>query len=186
MSFWFRAALRAERPPMAVNLLSMDVIVLACAVFCGVAPLPRARAEGVLCVVCASRELLRARRVHCARRAAAAARAALGSSRVSRHSGWVRPRAVRAPASRRRSTALSQLPACAAVWRRAAELFAQRSSASLLGTPGTPHAHRSGILASRSPILRRPAFCSGEISARHQRLLTGPETAPTRVRRATV
>ena len=45
---------------MAVNLLSMDVIVLACAVFRGVAPLPRARAKGrVVCGVCFSRALRR-------------------------------------------------------------------------------------------------------------------------------
>ena len=127
MSFWFRAASEPERPPMAVNLLSMDVIVLACAVFRGVAPLPRARAEGVLCVVCASREPSGAtRRVRCARRAAGAARAALGSSRVQRRSGRVRlARCAVAGASGARCKSLPDVVCfCAAPWRRAAELFA--------------------------------------------------------------
>jgi hypothetical protein len=106
----------------------MDVIVLACAVFRGVAPLPRARAEGVLCVVCASREPSgAARRVRCARRAAGAARAALGSSRVPRRGGRVR--LARGAGPRFAQTPNSAQPVacfCAAVWRRAAERFAQQ------------------------------------------------------------
>ena len=92
MSFWFRAASEPERPPMAVNLLSMDVIVLACAVFRGVAPLPRARAEGV-CVVLLVSLPRRGGPLRTSR--AGAARAALGSSRGRGAAGGCGSRAAR-------------------------------------------------------------------------------------------
>ena len=157
---------------MAVNLLSMDVIVLACAVFRGVAPLPRARAEGVLCVVCASRGPSgAARRVRRARRAAGAARAALGSSRVQRRSGRVRLARCAGPCIAQALNSVQQRRCfCATVWRRAAKLFSQQSSAHCWRAPGTPQAHRSGILALRRPIFcAAPAFCTREISARPKR-----------------
>ena len=146
---------------MAVNLLSMDVIVLACAVFRGVAPLPRARAEGVLCVVCASREPSGAtRRVRCARRAAGAARAALGSSRVQRRSGRVRgARCAGSRIAQALNCAQQRCCFCATVWRRAAKLFAQFAERRLLFAQRLLHLlHRllDGSVLFRKLLLCRP------------------------------